>query len=413
MEFESKYVIIGGGIAGTVAAETLRKLDPDARIIIISDEPCMLYSRVLLTKPNFFLEKIPFERIFLKQSKWYEDLRIEIWCGRKVVKIDPKDKFIHLDNGENLRYEKLLIAVGGTPRKLNIPGATKKGVHYLRTIFETKEIIQAVKHAKHGVAIGGGIIGYEMAEMMELAGMKVTFVILKPHYRIGVLGEETAKKVENAIRKCGVDVKSETETVEILGDKSVEGIRFADGKELKCDLVVIGIGTVIPHADMLRDAGLVVSQGIIANQYLETNVPDIWTAGDCTEYYDVIIDDNIKLGNWANAQAQGQHAAHNMFGKRNEYRYVSFFTTHGFGLAMTYVGDVRQNIRGRCVIERGSPKDHTFGRIIVERNRVVGALFVNSSKQVSAIIKLIESGTDISEKQAELANPDKNLADLI
>ena len=119
------------------------------------------------------------------------------------------------------------------------------------------------------------------------------------------------------------------------------------------------------------------------------------------------------LGNWANAQAQGQVAAKNMGGTETEYKYVSFFTTHGFGLAMTYVGDFRQDVNDRIVIERGSPSDHVYGRIVVEGNRVVGALFVNSSKAVSLIVKLIESGTDISGKHAELADPDVNIASII
>src|SRR3989344_5856455 len=296
MFFDAKYVIIGGGIAGTAAAETLRKAEPTARIIIVSDEPYRLYSRVLLTKPNFFLEKIPFERIFLKDEKWYQDQRIELWRGRRAVKIDTKEKVVDLDNGEQLRYEKLLLAVGGSPRKLPVPGADKQGVHYLRTIDETKQIIEKVKHAKRGVAIGGGIIGFEMAEMMELAGMKATFIIEKPHYRIGVLGEDAAKAVEVAMEEKGVRILREKETVEILGEEYVTGVLFKDGSKIECDFVVIGIGTVTPAVEMLKAAGVDINRGIKANEYLETNVQDVWTAGDCAEYYDTIIGDTLCSG---------------------------------------------------------------------------------------------------------------------
>ena len=125
------------------------------------------------------------------------------------------------------------------------------------------------------------------------------------------------------------------------------------------------------------------------------------------------IKDKLRLGNWANAQAQGQVAAKNMAGIETEYKYVSFFTTHGFGLAMTYVGDFRQDVNDREVIERGSPEDHVYGRTVIEGNRVVGALFVTSSKSVSLIAKLIESGADISGKKAELADPDVNIASIL
>ena len=413
MEFEAKYVIIGGGIAGTAAAETLRKQDPNARIIIVSDEPHRLYSRVLLTKPNFFLGRIPFERIFLKEEKWYDDLKLELWKGRTAVKIEPDLHRVHLDNGEMLKYEKLLLAIGGTPRKLTVPGADKKGLYYLRTIDETKQIIAAVEHGTKGVAIGGGIIGFEMTEMMYLAGMSPTFVVLRPHYRELVLGVEMAKKVEKVIEEKGITILQEAETVEITGDEHVTGVKFKDGRKVEADFVVVGIGTVLPHEEMLNEAGVKVEHGgIVANEYLETNVEDVYTAGDCALYNDVLVHQSLRLGNWANAQAQGQAVGLNMAGDRHPYRYVSFFTTHGFGLAMTYVGDFRQDINDRIVIERGSPDDHVYGRIVVEGNNVVGALFMNSSKEVAAICKLIESDVDVSSKHAELADPNVDLAQI-
>jgi 3-phenylpropionate/trans-cinnamate dioxygenase ferredoxin reductase subunit len=413
MVFEAKYVIVGGGIAGTAAAETLRKEDPKARIILVSEEPHTLYSRVLLTKPNFFLEKIPFDRIFLKEDKWYSDLKIELWRGRKAVRIDPNERLVHLDNWEQLKYEKLLLAVGSSPRPLPVPGANKKNVYYLRTIDDTKRIIEAVKHAKRGVAIGGGIIGFEMAEMMQLAGIDSTFVIARPLYRVGVLGEETARAVEARIGGSGVRILHEADTAEILGGESVTGVRFKDSSEIPCDFVVIGIGTILPGADMFREAGIEVNMGIKANEYLETNVRDIWTAGDCSEYYDSIIEDRLMLGNWANAQAQGQTAAKNMSGRKSKYRYVSFFTTHGFGMAMTYVGDVRQDVRGRKVIVRGEPGDPLHGRIVIEGKRVVGAIFFNSSKEVNAVCALIERKTDISRKKSALADLNIDLMTLV
>lgn len=288
MAFEAKYVIIGGGIAGTAAAETLRKEDPQAKIILVSEEPHNLYSRVLLTKPNFFLEKIPFDRIFLKDDKWYTDLHIEYWRGRRAVHIDAGAKLVNLDNGEQLKYEKLLLALGGTPRPLPVPGVNKKNVYYLRTIDDTRRIIEAVKHAKKGVAIGGGIIGFEMAEMMHLAGIESSFVIARPLYRVGVLGDDTAKYVEATVEKGGVRVLHEADTVEILGGESVTGVRFKDGAEIECDFVVIGIGTMLPGKEMLDAAGIQNKMGICANEYLETSADDVWTAGDCAEYYDPI-----------------------------------------------------------------------------------------------------------------------------
>jgi len=413
MEFEAKYVVIGGGIAGTACAETLRKHDKDARIIIVSDEPHTLYSRVLLTKPNFFHGKIPFERIFLKDDKWYEGQRIELWRGRKATSLDPEGHTLTLDNGETLRYEKLLLAVGGSPRKLNVPGADKKGVFYLRTIDETKEIIEAVKHSKKGVAVGGGIIGFEMAEMMQLGGMDVSFAILRDHYRENVIGREASDVIEKAMEEKGIKILHSANTVEVLGDDHVTGLRFEDGSEIEADFVVVGIGTVVP-GDFLREAGIEIDRGIKATAKLKTNKKDIYTAGDCAQFYDVLVDEELMMGNWANAQAQGQVAAKNMMGMNEQYKYVSFFTTHGFGHAMTYVGDFRQDLDGREVIERGTPGDPGYGRIVIDDdNQLVGALFMDSTTEVQAIAKLIENNIDIRDKKGELADPNFNIMSLV
>ncbi|MBP6881266.1 MAG: NAD(P)/FAD-dependent oxidoreductase [Candidatus Pacebacteria bacterium] len=412
MEFETKYLIIGGGIAGTACAETLRKEDKNARIIIVSDEPHRLYSRVLLTKPNFFHGKIPFDRIFLKDDKWYQDQKIELWLGRKAVHLDPVEHKITLDNTEVLKYEKLLLAVGGAPRRLDIPGADKKGIYYLRTIDETKEIIEAVKHAKKGVSLGGGIIGFEMAEMMVLGGLDTTFVLASKHYRDNVMGIETAIAIEKSMEEHGVKIKPEAKAVEILGDDHITGIRFADGSELECDFLVVGIGTVVP-ADFITEAGIVVDQGIKATAKLKTNKPDTYTAGDCAQFYDPLVDEEIVHGSWANAQAQGQTAARNMMGHNEQYRYVSFFTTHGFGHAMTYVGDTRQNLPGREIIERGTPGDKGYGRIVIEDNQLTGALFLDSTTDVQVIGKLIEKDVIIRDKKAVLADPDSDLNALL
>jgi NAD(P)H-nitrite reductase large subunit len=412
MEFETNYLIIGGGIAGTACAETLRKEDKNARIIIVSDEPHRLYSRVLLTKPNFFHGKIPFDRIFLKDEKWYEDQKIELWLGRRAASLDSDGHSVTLDNGEVIKYEKLLLAVGGHPRRLDVPGADKKGVHYLRNIDETKEIIEAVKNAKKGVAIGGGIIGFEMAEMMVLGGLDTSFVILGEHYRDNVLGTETAKAVEAAMEKEGVKILRQKKTVEILGDEHVTGLKFEDGSEVECDFVVIGIGNIVP-SDFIKEAGIVVERGIKATAKLKTNKPDVYTAGDCAQFYDPLVDAELVQGNWANAQAQGQVAARNMMGHNEQYRYVSFFTTHGFGHAMTYVGDTRQDLEGREVIERGTPGDKGYGRIVIEDNQLTGALFLDSTTDVNVISKLIEKDVIIKDQKDFLADPDSDLNSIL
>src|SRR3989344_4150256 len=199
-----EHLIIGGGIAGTTAAETIRQNNVSAIIAIISDEPYRLYSRILLSKPNFFLEKIPFEQIWLKKESWYAENNIRLISGKSAVRFDPQTKIVALNTGEELEYGKLLLAVGGCARRWGIPGAERSGIFYLRTLDDAKAIMAAVnpvrtdasrlveggiespplisalitdrsrrhsngvKTAKHAVAIGGGFVSFEMCDMLRL-----------------------------------------------------------------------------------------------------------------------------------------------------------------------------------------------------------------------------------------------------
>src|SRR3989338_6224558 len=157
-----KYLIIGGGVAGTTAAETIRQNDEDGDILIVSDEPYRLYSRIMLSKPNFFLGKIPFDQIWLKQESWYEEKRITLASGKSAVGLDAKNKIIRLDDKTEIRFDKLLLAVGGCARKWGIDGAEKTGIFYLRTLDDAKAVIGGEKSSRLAVSVGGGFISFEM-----------------------------------------------------------------------------------------------------------------------------------------------------------------------------------------------------------------------------------------------------------
>ena len=171
-----KYLIIGGGVAGTTAAETIRQQDPEGSCAIVSDEPYRLYSRIMLSKPNFFLEKIPFDQIWLKQADWYIQNNIALMAGKKATALDTAAKTVTLDDGTALAYEKLLLATGSCVRRWDITGAEKQNIFYLRTLDDAKQIIAKVKSTKRAIVIGGGFVGFEMCDMLRLANIDVTFI---------------------------------------------------------------------------------------------------------------------------------------------------------------------------------------------------------------------------------------------
>ena len=201
-----KYLIIGGGIAGTTAAETIRRLDPSGSIGIVSDEPHRLYSRVMLSKPNFFLGKIPFEQIWLKKESWYAESGIKFIAGKRAVRVDASKKIVTLDDGMPLEYEKLLLALGGCARKWGIPGSDKRGVFYLRTLDDTRAIISAIKTGRKATTIGGGFISFEMCEMLRMAGIAVTLILREPYYWQPLLDEPSGRMIERALKVVGVEI---------------------------------------------------------------------------------------------------------------------------------------------------------------------------------------------------------------
>ena len=218
------YLIVGGGVAGTTAAETIRKIDPDGRIIIVSDEPHRFYSRIMLSKPNFFLGKLPFDQIWLKTEAWYAENNIDLITGRKAVRLDPREKIVELDDGTQLRYGKLLLAIGGSARAWNVSGTNKRGVFYLRTLDDAKAIMEVVKTATQGVAVGGGFISFEMCEMLRLAGIDVTLLLREQYYWSPLLDESSGRMIEEVLERGGVKILRNTEATEVSGEKSTEAV---------------------------------------------------------------------------------------------------------------------------------------------------------------------------------------------
>ena len=432
---EYKYLIIGGGAAGTSAAETIRKEDTVGTIAIVSDETHPLYSRVMLSKPNFFLGKIPFEQIYLKGKEWYDENKITFIGGRTANALDTEKKILNLDNGEQIFYEKLLIATGVRTRAWDIPGSDKKGIYSLRTLEDGKAIMEAIKTAKKAVTVGGGFIGFEMADLMHLANLETTMILREDYFWQPTLDKASGKMIEDALTKNNVKIIKNNEVVEVLGDDPsnsseqamVSGVLLKDGTKIECDLIIIGIGVVPPSLDFVKNAKIETKNAIIANEYLETSVKDVWTAGDIAEYKDLILEENIQLGNWVNAREQGHIAGLNMVAsfdqlrtEKTPFKFISFYTTQGVGISIAFVGDSRL-LPDRQVILRGSPEINSYARILVVgnplsdsgRRELVGATMINRTSDMSTISKLIENNVDVSTHLSELADPNFDLKQLL
>lgn len=408
---KADYLIIGGGVAGTMAAEAIRAADVRSTITIVSEEPHRFYSRILLSKPTFFLEKLPFDSVYLKSEAWYGEKKIQLLHGQMATALDVTKKVVTLLSGEHIEYGKLLLATGTCARPWSVKGAEKKGVLYLRTLDDAKMIIAAVKTAKRAVVIGGGFIGFEMCDMLRLAGIDTTLVIREKYFWEPVLDEPSGRIIEKALKGGGVKILHETLAEEVTGGDCVDGVRLTNGTKLPADLVIAGVGTQCDLA-WVKTAGIACNTGILTNEFLETNIQDVFAAGDIAEYQDVLLEEHIQLGNWANAHLHGKVAAANMLGGRIAYHRVSFYTAQGFGIAIAFVGDVRLNDK-RQVIVRSQPDGNALTRIIVQNGKIEGATMVNRTADMAPLTKLIESNVKVEPMLERLKDTTVDLQSFV
>ncbi len=422
-----KYLIIGGGVAGVTAAETIRTYDKEGTIGLVNDEPYTLYSRVMLSKPAFFLEKIPFDSVWLKNKKWYQKNNVTFLGGKKAVGLDTAAKTVTLEDGpeggRKIGYEKLLLATGVCARPWEVQGAEKDGVCYLRTLEDAKKIIAGIKTAKKAITIGSGFISFEMSDLLRMAGLAVTAVYLEDYYWQQTLDEASGKMIEVALARLGVTLMRKSAVQEVMGDGKVEGVILNDGTKLECQMIVCGIGAYCA-IDWIRKAGVAMNRGILANEYLETNAPDVWVAGDVAEFKDIISDEMVQEGNWVNAHEQGRIAAENMVASadasgvaggggatKERFAFVSFYTTHGAGITIAFAGDVRP-LPNRTIVNRGSPEINAYARLILAGKSIVGATLINRTAELTTVTNLIKNKVDVSGKLTELADPNFDLKKL-
>lgn len=385
------YLIIGGGIAGTTAAETIRSRDKDGSIVIVSAEPYPLYSRIMLSKRGFFLGQISEDRIWLKTKEWYEQNHISLLSGHNAVSLEPEKQILTLENGEGIKYQKLLLAIGSQPNELNISGAKKNGVFHMYTLNDARKIIETVKTAKKAVVAGGGFIAFEMCDLLRQKGLEVTLIMRKDKLWSKILNNNGWQIIERAMLTGGVELIKNDQVAEILGDDAVSAVKTKNGSGMQCDLFIAGIGINCP-TEPFMSAGISCDRGIIINEYLETNVSSIWAAGDAAEFFDTATGEKTQTINWANSQWQGRIAGINMTGGREPFQMTTSFTSGGFGITIATVGNISPAPPFETdyrPTRKGQHTENSFTQTISKNGKIFGAILINNNKEISAITKKI------------------------
>ena len=332
------YLILGAGPAGCRAAQTIRRRDRQGRVILLTDERVPFTNRILLSKEFLTSDDLPPERAVVLPPGSFHAQSIELRTQERIERLDPEARSVELASGERIAYGKCLIATGSRPLELPVPGFDLPGVHTLRTIEDAVALREHARGADRAVVIGGGLIGAEIACALSLRGLHVTLVA-REHWLWGhIAPESVGRAVGEALRARGVELWLGGIVVAIHAAGSQLAVEWSDGELLRAPLVAAGVG-VRYNVEFLADTNLLEpGRGVRVDQWLETEAPGLWAAGDVAAFDDPVFGCRHHVEHWLHAQHQGRIAGENMTGERKVYRRASRYDTRLFDLAVTVVG---------------------------------------------------------------------------
>lgn len=422
-----RYVIIGSGVAGIAAIESIRSIDTANEIVMIGDDPYGFYSRPGLA--YFLTGELHDKALFPRTADDYRRLKFRFVKGR-VANILREQHSIEFADKSNLPYDKLLIAVGAEALPLEVPGASLEGVLKLDHLEDAKSILKRARRGRTAVVVGGGITALELVEGLLAGGMKVHYLLRGDRYWSNVLDEHESKVVEHRLQEEGVTLHYHSEVIEVTGKNGhVNGVRLLNSQVLKCDLVAYAIG-IRARTELAKQAGLAIDRGILVNEYLQTNDPDIYAAGDVAQAYDPTTGRSILDSLWNPARDQGRVAGLNMAGKQTAYiKSAPFNVTRLAGLTTTIIGTVGRGRDGDLVgIARGDSEtwrqlpDAVIAqsgfevnrvRLMIGEKTVLGAIVMGDQKLSLPLERIISDNVDISPIRERLLAPNARVGDLI
>jgi NADPH-dependent 2,4-dienoyl-CoA reductase/sulfur reductase-like enzyme len=371
-----KFVIVGAGLAGASAAETLRSEGFDGSIELIGAEPYRPYIRPPLSK-EYLSGKDELEKAFVHPEDWYTTNNVNLRTGTTASSVDPAAHTVTLSDGESIHYDKLLLATGSSPRRLPLPGVDLAGVYYLRTLDDSKALHSILEAGgKRLVLIGSGWIGMEVAATARTLGNDVTILERDPIPLAVALGDDLGRMFQGVHEEQGVVMRMSLTVASIVGAEGrVTGVRIDGGEVVPADLVLVGIGAV-PNVELAKAAGLEVDNGIVTDESLRTSDPDIYAAGDVANAYHPVAKMRLRSEHWANALKGGPVAAKAMLGQSVAYDDIPYFYTDQFDIGMEYSG-FGPMTKGAKLVYRGNPESHEFIVFWVADGKVVAGMNVN------------------------------------
>ncbi|MGE3108958.1 MAG: NAD(P)/FAD-dependent oxidoreductase [Vicinamibacterales bacterium] len=383
-EHSFSYIVVGAGPAASAAVDGIRAHDTRGSILLIGAEADPPYDRPPLSKQLWTGAK-QLEEILLHDRAFYARHGVELRLGTEVVALDPAAHLLRDSGGATYRYEKLLLATGGTPRRLDIPGGDLAGICYFRTVDDYKRLRRVASEGKSALVIGGGFIGSEIAAALRTSGLNVTMAFPGQWLVSRVFPESLGRALTAQYRAKGVEILAGDRPLAIDHEGSQYRTRTRAGREILSDLIVVGIG-IAPNTALAQGAGLETGAGIIVNQFLQTSDRDIYAAGDIAYFPEAVLGPR-RIEHWDNALSQGRHAGRNMAGAAAPFTYIPFFFSDLFEFGYEAVGDTDS----RHETFADWQEENKTGVVYYLRDgRVRGAMMCNLFGKVDAARALIQ-----------------------
>jgi len=390
---EKRYVIIGNGVAGTTAAETLRKNDPNCSIHLLTNEPYPLYNRVSL--PRFLQGVIVEQKVMIRNFEWHEQRNIQLVTGTMVSRINTDERVVVTEDGRHFPYDALLVASGGWANPLRVPGAKDvKHIYNFVTLDDTKTIIGRMLESRTALAYGGSFISYELCDGFAVRKLDTTWLMRGPYWLRNSLDPDGGEVVDNIAKKFGVEVIHGDEVESVVSQNGVPCyVKTKKGREIQADMIGIGLGITL-NTQFLAGTPVEVRSGVVVNEYLETNVPGVYGAGDVAEFFDPTINAHHTMGTWDNALAHGRIAGVNMAGGHQPYIDVPTYTSPLFDVNIAVVGTAESNnpeLEAIALREPGEKGNENYRKLFFRNNKLVGVLMIGSPKGRKKLVDIVKS----------------------
>ena len=405
-----KYLLIGGGLASAEAAKQIRRVDAEGSIALVSDEPLLPYNRPPLSKE--YLRGEATEPLEFASAADYEELRVTTVLGSAVTSLDAASSTATLDNGEVYAYEQVLLATGGSPVRLPVPGADLDGVYYLRGASDADAINAAAQEAKRAVVVGAGFIGLETAASLRQMGLDVTVIEMADAIWPRFADRNLAAHVQKLSAARGVEflVNSPVAGFEGGGGKVSAVLTGGAGPVVACDFAVVGVG-IRPNTALAEGAGLAVDNGIVVDEYMRASAPNVFAAGDVANYPDPIFEKRRRVEHWGHAEYSGQVAGANMGGEEMRYDLLTYVWSDIFDLHLEAAGDEGESDTS---VVRGDMDAGSFTVLYLKENRMTAYFSVNTpAREFPVFQRLIRRKKDLTGRLDDLRDPGFNARELL